>query len=132
MRPLSCHGTRVAHPRPEGIPEGDGVPLTHTPIVASRHRKVTTGPAKLTPPPFAAFRIPAIPAAIAMAVVVLTAAVHAVLTVYAGDPTRWALVGGLLAALASWCALLAVLGSLLRRKPVAGQVSRYARTEVGR
>ena len=107
-RHLPSHGARVAPTHSVVMPEGYGLPSTHTPHTAGPDRMVTTDIGSGAPLPFAApSPIGAIPALVAMATVILTATVVALLVVLDGHPQRLHLMALVLGALAAWCALLA-------------------------
>lgn len=106
---LPSRRTRVARPRSGVIPEGDGVPVTHTPPTAVPDRKVAPGLSGSAPHTFAAsLTIPATVAVAFMVLSVLTLSIIAVLGIYEGHPDRWQIVALFLTALTSWCAALVV------------------------
>lgn len=96
IRPLPSHGDRVAQPRSEVIPEGDGAPSTHTPPGATRHRTVTTGPECRGPLPFAAQqrRVPI--GGIALIAVLCAVMAGMPSWIITGDPTIAVVMAGLL------------------------------------
>ena len=108
---LSSHGARVARSRSEVIPEGDGVPSTHTPPPAAQHRKVTTGPGGRGPLPLAALStLVAMLAVISMSAIVLTTATIAILRLYDTNPHRDAIAAGFLALIGVQCLVMAAAG----------------------
>ncbi len=124
-RSARTHHTRIAHPRSSVIPEGDGVPSTHTHLGAVPDRTVTTGPHRAAPLPLdAPSPIGAIPAVIAMGAIVLTVAVISILVVLDGHPDRVRIAAGFVGLIAAWCALLAspvVMARLYRQLSDSGR-----------
>jgi hypothetical protein len=98
---------RVAPTHSVVMPEGDGLPSTHTPHASQPDRMVTTDVGSSAPLPFTApSPTGAIPALVAMSTVVLATTVAALLVVLDGDPHRSYVIALVLGVLVAWCALL--------------------------
>ena len=107
----------------EVIPEGDGVPSTHTPLSAVPDRKVTAGVPGSAPHPFAAKPLRS-NWLLALAITVVTCVLAAVPTWLITEDLRAVVV--MVAALVVWCGLLAGPAIAGWANPVERELRRQA------
>ena len=120
---LPSHGPRVAESPLEVIPEGDGVPTTHTPLSAAPDRKVTSALPDNVPHPFAA-KPPRSNSLLALAITVVTCVLGAVPTWLITDDLT--MVAVVVAALVMWCSVLAAPALAGWANPAENQLRRQS------